>query len=107
MSEHDSDGDTGRKGFVRDVMRRISPSGGRVGDEPDPAGRGDRVHQSDVEHLQDAIRFFGSDSSEFRHRLDRVLADDWPKGRCPARWDGDTAARAVESLRQRSGVDAA
>jgi proteasome-associated ATPase len=28
-----------------------------------------------VEHLQDAFRFFGSDSSEFRHRLDRVLAD--------------------------------
>ncbi len=75
MSEHDSDSGTGRKGFVRDVMRRINPSGARVGEEPDSNTRTDRIHQSEVEHLQDAIRFFGSDSSEFRHRLDRVLAD--------------------------------
>jgi proteasome-associated ATPase len=75
MSEHDSDSGAGRKGFVRDVMRRITPAGGRIEDEPDPNAPSDRMHQSDVEHLQDAIRFFGSDSNEFRHRLDRVLAD--------------------------------
>jgi len=75
MSEHDSDGGTGRKGFVRDVMRRITPTGGRIEDEPDSHGRGDRIHESDIEQLQDAIRFFGSDSSEFRNRLDRVLSD--------------------------------
>jgi proteasome-associated ATPase len=75
MSEHDSDAGNGRKGFVRDVMRRISPSGGRIEDDADPHGRSERVHQTEVEHLQDAFRFFGSDSSEFRHRLDRVLAD--------------------------------
>ena len=75
MSEHDSDSGAGRKGFVRDVMRRISPSGGRVGEDPDANVHSDRIHQSEIEHLQDAIRFFGSDSSEFRHRLDRVLAD--------------------------------
>jgi proteasome-associated ATPase len=44
-------------------------------DENDPQAAGERIHRSDIEHLQDAIRFFGSDSSEFRHRLDRVLAD--------------------------------
>jgi len=30
---------------------------------------------SESERLQDAMRFFGADSSEFRHRLDRMLAD--------------------------------
>jgi proteasome-associated ATPase len=40
-----------------------------------PGRRADRTHSSEVEHLQDAIRFFGSDSVEFRRSLDRVLAD--------------------------------
>jgi len=56
-------------------MRRIAPSGGRPPEEPDAHAPGDRTHQTELEHLQDAIRFFGSDSNEFRHRLDRVLAD--------------------------------
>jgi proteasome-associated ATPase len=73
MSEHDSGQGSGRKGFVRDVMRRITPAGQRPEDaEP---GAGERSYHSDVEDLQDAIRFFGSDSNEFRRRLDRVLAD--------------------------------
>ena len=104
MSEHDSDssggggaesrnGGSGRTGFVRDVMRRINPTGGAGstsgrpddldfaqsgspeyggGDPPHPgSGRAD----SEAERLQDAMRFFGSDSNEFRHRLDRMLAD--------------------------------
>ncbi|MCZ6783204.1 MAG: proteasome ATPase [Proteobacteria bacterium] len=77
MSEQDSGGSgTGRKGFVRDVMRRISPTAPRAGGEADPErGPGDRSYQSEIEDLQDAIRFFGSDSGEFRRRLDRVLAD--------------------------------
>ena len=96
MSEHDSDSGSqgpgsGRKGFVRDVMRRITPAGaagGRPGDEPDlesgyrAAGEGDGGQpggpvrsESEAERLQDAMRFFGSDSNEFRHRLDRMLAD--------------------------------
>jgi len=72
MSEFDDAGSSGRKGFVRDVMRRISASGPRPGDEPerDPAPANDPV-----EDLQDALRFFGSDSTEFRRRLDRVLAE--------------------------------
>ncbi len=80
MSEHDSDSSpgAGRKGFVRDVMRRITPAGGRPGDDPelDPSRNpGADQSGSEAERLQDAMRFFGSDSSEFRHRLDRMLSD--------------------------------
>ena len=99
MSEHDSDSGSqgsgsGRKGFVRDVMRRITPAGGRPGDDSDLdtgyPNRGAGAHgestgdaersgigraESESERLQDAMRFFGSDSNEFRHRLDRMLAD--------------------------------
>lgn len=101
MSEHDSDSGSqgsgaGRKGFVRDVMRRITPAGGRPSDESeldsgyprpgagggDPGEMGDPGRpggasrsESEAERLQDAMRFFGSDSNEFRHRLDRMLAD--------------------------------
>jgi proteasome-associated ATPase len=62
---------------VRDVMRRIAPAGGRAGgDDADaPGGYEERSFQSEVEQLQDAIRFFGADSNEFRQRLDRVVAD--------------------------------
>ena len=75
MSEHDSDGGNGRKGFVRDVMRRISPTGARLEDDFEGPGRPEGSRLSDPDQLQDAIRFFGSDSNEFRHRLDRMLAD--------------------------------
>ncbi len=79
MSEHDSDSGSGRKGFVRDVMRRITPAGGgRPVDEPGPESPGESGRDrsaSEAERLQDAMRFFGSDSNEFRHRLDRMLAD--------------------------------
>ena len=99
MSEHDSDssggggasrgggaesqgGGSGRKGFVRDVMRRITPAGGRPSDEGDlDAGSNPGIDPprerpaSEAERLQDAMQFFGSDSSEFRHRLERMLAD--------------------------------
>ncbi len=80
MSENDSDGSagSGRKGFVRDVMRRITPAGGRPDDDPEmdaPRNPGSDRSATEGERLQDAMRFFGSDSSEFRHRLDRMLAD--------------------------------
>ena len=105
MSEHDSGSGTGsgRKGFMRDMIGRIAPAGSRGSDdapaapeqiefgtegrdlrEPaegrdarDPLDerREERGQSSEVEHLQDAIRFFGSDSVEFRRSLDRVLAD--------------------------------
>ena len=83
MSEFDSG--SGRKGFVRDVMRRISSAGPREdGDDSVPAPSSDatppereasRPYQDGIEDLQDAIRLFGSDSAEFRRRLDRMLAE--------------------------------
>jgi proteasome-associated ATPase len=76
MSEFDSD--SSRRGFVRDVMRRISSPGGRGEDEPANEEReqamGRSIHD-EIEDLREAMRFFGSDSSEFRRRLDRVLAE--------------------------------
>ncbi len=75
MSEADS-GST-KKGFVHDVMRRISAAAPRGGDPAD-AGRDrgtGRPYQDEVEDLQDAIRVFGSDSEEFRRRLDRLIAE--------------------------------
>ena len=75
MSEADS-GST-KKGFVHDVMRRISAAAPRAGD-PSDANRdrgAARPHQDEVEDLQDAIRVFGSDSEESRRRLDRLIAE--------------------------------
>ena len=74
MSESDSG--SPKKGFVHDVMRRISAAGPRPGDAPE-AGReraAGRPYQDEVEDLQDAIRLFGSDSEEFRRRLDRLVS---------------------------------
>jgi len=75
MSEADS-GST-KKGFVHDVMRRISAAAPRAGEPGDPGrDRGPvRPQQDEVEDLQDAIRVFGSDSEEFRRRLDRLIAE--------------------------------
>jgi proteasome-associated ATPase len=75
MSEFDSE--SGRRGFVRDVMRRISPTGGRPGENPpeDPGRNPGRSLQDELEDLREALRFFGGDSAEFRRRLDRVLAE--------------------------------
>jgi proteasome-associated ATPase len=75
MSEFDSG--SSRKGFVRDVMRRISSSGPRD-DENEPGGghrEPGRSYQDGVEDLRDAIRLFGSDSAEFQRRLDRMLTE--------------------------------
>lgn len=75
MSEFDSE--SGRKGFVRDVMRRISSTGLQGADEPD-SERGQvmrRSIQEEIDDLREAMRFFGGDSAEFRRRLDRVLAE--------------------------------
>jgi proteasome-associated ATPase len=88
MSEFESGSGSGsnRKGFVRDMVRRISAAGPRSG-EPEgpseaqaPGGAPERptsspAYQEELENLRDAARFFGSDSSEFRRRLDRLLAE--------------------------------
>jgi proteasome-associated ATPase len=75
MSEFDSG--SGRRGFVRDVMRRISASGPRPGDEPDSEHERmmGRSLQEEIEDLREALRFSGADSPEFRRRLERVLAE--------------------------------
>jgi proteasome-associated ATPase len=81
MSEFDSGSGTGRKGFVHDVMRRISSAAPRGGDAPDESGSrerapgGTRPYQDEVEDLQDAMRLFGGESEEFRRRLDRLIAE--------------------------------
>ena len=67
MSEFDSS--SGRKGFVRDVMRRISSPNPR---EDDPSGDSEqergaaRACHDEVADLHDTIRLFGADSPEFR-----------------------------------------
>ena len=75
MSEYDSG--SGRKGFVHDVMRRISSSGSRTPEPADPGRDRDaaRPPQDESEDLHDALRVFGTDSEEFRRRLDRMLAE--------------------------------
>jgi len=76
MSEFDSR--SGRKGFVRDVMRRISSAPPSPGDEPEAGEEARdevRAYRDEVEDLRNAIRLFGSDSSEFRRRLDRLLGE--------------------------------
>ena len=75
MSEFDSGSGQGRRGFVRDVMRRISSTAPRPGGEGESDREPQQPYRDEIEDLQDAIRFFGGDSAEFRRRLDRVLAE--------------------------------
>ena len=71
MSEFDSGSGSGRKGFVRDVMRRISASG--RGDDPDHDDQSDL--SDEIDDLIGASHVVDNDSPEFRRRLDRVLAE--------------------------------
>jgi proteasome-associated ATPase len=75
MSEFDQG--SGRKGFVRDVIRRITPADEHGGDAPeDELERGPaRPLQDEVEDLHDSMRLFGAESPEFRRQLDRLLAE--------------------------------
>ena len=70
MSEFDSG--SGRRGFVRDVMRRISSTGAFGPEDTDPERERNmtRSLQEEIEDLREAMRFFGGDSVEFRRRLD-------------------------------------
>jgi len=78
-----SEEDSGRKRFMGDIMRRISPSGTRFDEDTTPTferpardePREDVSRPGEDEPLQDAMSFFGTDSTEFRRRLDRMLSD--------------------------------
>jgi proteasome-associated ATPase len=59
-------------------MRRISSAPPSPGDEHEPSEEARdevRAYRDEVEDLRNAIRLFGSDSSEFRRRLDRLLGE--------------------------------
>lgn len=75
MSESDSRSDT--KGFVRDVMRRISTTSGEEAAqfeaEREQAMSG--LLRAEIEGIQDAVRFYGGDSVEVRRKLNRILAE--------------------------------
>ena len=75
MSEFDSRSGN-RKGFVRDVMRRIAtPPQGEDVDENHNTPERPNSPRDEVEDLQSALHLFGSNSPEFRRRLDRILAE--------------------------------
>jgi proteasome-associated ATPase len=70
----DNDSGSGRSGKVfRDVMRRITPVG-PGGDPSGPQGGGS-ADQGNTDQLQDAFRVYGSDSVEFKRRLERLLTE--------------------------------
>ena len=71
MSEFDDSARTGRRrGLGRDGLRGGTPSA------PEPSA-GERVGgvEESIENLYDALRFLGSDSTEFRRRFDRILVE--------------------------------
>ncbi|MFQ5513305.1 MAG: proteasome ATPase [Myxococcota bacterium] len=68
MSESGSG--SGRRGFVRDVMKRISSPGTR--DEPRPEGARDL---DDLESLRDALHFLGPDAGDLVRRVERLLME--------------------------------
>jgi len=69
MSEFD---DSGRRGFLRRFG--ANPPGAREGDSESERTMA-RSLQEEAEDLREALRFFGGDSTEFRRRLDRILAE--------------------------------
>ncbi len=66
-----SESGSGRRGFVRDVMKRISSQGPRDQDPDAPAAD----EAGDVESLRDALRFLGPDASDLVRRIERFLME--------------------------------
>jgi proteasome-associated ATPase len=68
----DSGSGSGRRGFVRDVMKRISASRGGDDDE-----RETRVPEEidEIERLRDALRFLGPENADLARRVERVLME--------------------------------
>jgi proteasome-associated ATPase len=72
MSEFD---ESGRRGFLRRFAAG-GPGAPRDGDADNERERSvARSLQEEAEDLREALRFFGGDSTEFRRRLDRILAE--------------------------------
>jgi proteasome-associated ATPase len=65
-------GSSGRRGFVRDVMKRLSTQGARGREDPEESMQSDR---DDLEGLREALRFLGPDSADVGRRLDRLLTE--------------------------------
>jgi proteasome-associated ATPase len=68
----DSGSGSGRRGFVRDVMKRISASRGGDDDE-----RETRLPEEmdEIERLRDALRFLGPENADLARRVERVLME--------------------------------
>lgn len=75
MSESDSESDA--KGFVKDVMRRISTAS--EGEAPQAEAEREQAMsgllRAEIEGIQEAVRFYGGDSVEVRRKLNRILAE--------------------------------
>jgi proteasome-associated ATPase len=69
MNESDS---SGRRGFVRDVMKRLSTQGTRGPEDSEEAMQSDR---DDLEGLREALRFLGPDSADVGRRIERLLTE--------------------------------
>jgi proteasome-associated ATPase len=65
-------GSSGRRGFVRDVMKRLSTQGARGPEDPEESMQSDR---DDLEGLREALRFLGPDSADVGRRIDRLLTE--------------------------------
>ncbi len=65
-------GSGGRRGFVRDVMKRLSTPGPRDPEAPEETMQSDR---DDLEGLREALRFLGPDSGDVGRRIERVSRD--------------------------------
>ncbi len=68
-----SESGPGKRGFVRDVMKRISAQGSREPEERDE--RPAREERDDLEVLRDALRFLGPEAADVARRVDRLITD--------------------------------
>ncbi len=69
-----TDSGSGRRGFVRDVMRRIgAPGDDEAGDAAAPSAPS--AETDDMESLRDSLRFLGPESSDLARKVERALVD--------------------------------
>ncbi len=68
----DTGSGSGRRGFVRDVMKRISVSRGADDDERESRLPDD---MDEIEKVRDSLRFLGPESADLARRVERVLME--------------------------------